>query len=298
MTDPTSLEKTQVGPGTYTNATITVDEYGRVTFATNGRNLNNSISVSEPLTVTATYPQQIGIKPASTHAAGIVQLDDSVLSDASDKAATPSAVKKAHDLAALAYGSISTASNDAHCAKCDSKKAIEDAASACLIANVTSLSLAETQKVANDALQHSKLTASELNHKIPTSAFTTKGALLIGTGQTEFLSAPPGFTGDVLCVDPEQTTGLKWRQPRIETGYGLEGGPIGITGTINLSKTGVQAGEYLNANITVDEFGRVTAASDGYVGGDTHGNTFRIVELTRKVEELTAKLTELEGKLS
>jgi cytoskeletal protein CcmA (bactofilin family) len=55
----------------------------------------------------------------------------------------------------------------------------------------------------------------------------------------------------------------------IATGVGLEGGPITTTGTISLTNTGVGAGSYTAANITVDAQGRITGASSGAPGGVT-----------------------------
>ena len=50
---------------------------------------------------------------------------------------------------------------------------------------------------------------------------------------------------------------------QIDTGDGLVGGPITTSGTIALSNTGVGAATYTNPTITVDEKGRITAASPG-----------------------------------
>jgi hypothetical protein len=50
---------------------------------------------------------------------------------------------------------------------------------------------------------------------------------------------------------------------RVATGPGLTGGPITSTGTISLSDSGVTAGSYTRANVTVDAQGRVTTASNG-----------------------------------
>jgi hypothetical protein len=93
-----SLAASGVTAGNYTNPTVSIDTYGRITAAASNT-IVNSVSVTAPLTVTGTSNPTIGIPPASVTTVGAVRLSNAVNDPASVCAASTAAVKTAYDAA-------------------------------------------------------------------------------------------------------------------------------------------------------------------------------------------------------
>ena len=106
---------------------------------------------------------------------------------------------------------------------------------------------------------------------------STEGALLLSrltTAEINVLANPqPGMIVYNTDVNAQQTyNGTTWGADaggtvtEVNTGVGLSGGPITGMGTLSLANTSVNAGNYTNANITVNAQGQIITASNGVTG--------------------------------
>ena len=175
----------------------------------------------------------VGYDPpvSSTVTQGIVQLNDTVTSTSTSLAGTANSVKTAYDAAAAAQTDATQALTDAAAATVTADNAsdlatnAEAVASSALTDATQALTLAgdaetlanSAQNAANAAQADADAAQTTANAAVPKSSFTTKGQILVATGNGTYSSfgITPGINGYALTVDYSSSAVNLSYQPRI-----------------------------------------------------------------------------------
>jgi parallel beta-helix repeat protein len=99
------------------------------------------------------------------------------------------------------------------------------------------------------------------------------GVSTIKSGSPSITVTPTAGTGDVTITSSASVASVTATGP-------LTGGTITTSGSIGMSASGVNPGSYTNANVTVDQWGRVTACTDGTSGTGTVSSVIAAAPLT------------------